>query len=121
MQDSKNSIAIQHKRPSKINDLDILWAIRDIPRHELSITKKGILSMFLACIGNRGTCHYNLDQLQEIMGIGQTGLRENLYWLEEKGYLKITRPAQYKRGAANEYSLNYELIISIAETYRWHK
>lgn len=108
----------KHKRPQNISDLDILWAIRDIPKSILCNTQKGILCMLLACIGNNSSCYYNMDQLINILGLSLTPMRNQLHELEDRMFIKITRPAKYYRGAANEYSLNYELILSTGKHFR---
>jgi len=106
-------------RPDEYSDLDIIWAIRDIPKSILNIKLKSILYTFVALIGNStNEWHYkSLDDLAEIIGIHKSNLSALLYAIEDLDFLKIKRPAKYLKGMSNEYQLNYELIVQTAKMY----
>jgi hypothetical protein len=101
-------------RPEGYTDLDLLWAIRDIPSSILCIKLKSILYSFVAIIGNSTNEWYykSLDDLGDIIGISGRRLQGLLHQLENFGFLLIKRPAKYNRGITNEYQLNYHLILS---------
>lgn len=101
----------------EINDLEILWAIRDIPKSILNLQRKGILLIFAACIGENEFCYYTMKQLQEKMGASERSLRDHFHYLEERGFLIIHRPKRYKNKDANQYSLNFNLIINCAKKH----
>lgn len=117
LNNSKSNKSIQSNRPKDISDLSVLWAIRDIPRSILNASQKGILCMFLACIGNKGFCYYSIKQLQDILGIGHTQIFSKLSYLENMNFLIVKRPPKYTKGSANEYRLNYKLIMETARLY----
>jgi AraC-like DNA-binding protein len=105
-------------RPKGISDLDILWAIRDIPKSILNSSRKGILSMFIAIIGQNERCTYSMAELEDKLGCTDRSLRENFHYLEEINFLIIERPSHYVKGAVNHYKINYEKILEEANLYR---
>lgn len=107
-------------RPAAYSDLDIIWAIRDIPKKILDIKLKSVLYTFVALIGNSTNEWYykGLDDLAEIIGMQKRRLPSLLYKLEDSDFLLINRPKKYLKGMTNEYQLNYELIVQTAKMYR---
>jgi hypothetical protein len=110
MKDTKNSA-----RPQGISDLNILWAIRDIPRSILNSTRKGILCMFVAIIGNNESCKYSQKELEDKLGSSERTIQDQVIYLEDAGFLTIIRPLSYIAGERNEYFLNYKFIIDTAK------
>lgn len=108
------------KKPENISDLDILWAIRDIPSKILDIKLKSILYTFVALIGNSQNEWYYKShiELAEIIGISARRLPKLLNQLEDLNLLFINRPKLYLKGDSNEYKLNYHLILSTAKMVR---
>ena len=104
-----------------ITDLNILWAIRDIHPSILNLNRKGILCLFLACIGTNKVCWYSMEQLELILGKSERRLRDDFHYLEDINFLFVKRPAKYSRGLSNEYRLNYKLILETAKKYKFDK
>lgn len=104
-------------RPEGYSDLDIIWAIRDIPSDILCIKLKSILYTFVAIIGNSTNEYYykSLDDLGAIIGISGRRLQPLLHTLEELDFLKIKRPKKYLKGLTNEYKLNYLAILQASK------
>lgn len=100
------------KRPEGISDLQILWAIRDIPKSILNLSQKGILAMFLAAIGNREYLFGDLKDLVNIFGLSERRLPAHFHTLEELDFIHIKRPRHYKMKETNEYRMNYVKILS---------
>lgn len=109
----KNKKFVPVAKKHSPTDLNIIWAIRDIPRHILNSSQKGILTMLLVTIGKNKKCHFSMKQLQDKLGSNERTLREQLHYLEEKDFIKIIRPETYKNGECNEYSVNIEHILLI--------
>lgn len=101
-------------RPAGINDLQVSWAIRDIPSSILEFKYKGLLWGLLSIIGNNESCYYSQSQLVKILGIGERTLQDHLYHLRDKKFISITAPDRKGRGYANEYLLNYSLIMEFS-------
>lgn len=101
-------------RPKGVNDLLVLWAIRDIPSAILTLPEKGILFLFSAIIGNKKHCDFSFSQLIEIMGASERGLRDYFKILEKKKFLLVKRSGTLGRGKTNKYQLNYGLILSFS-------
>lgn len=108
-------------RQKNISDLDIIWAIRDIPKSIINLPRKGILLIFVSLIGNRKSIKCGLKSLENSMGASERQLRDQFNSLEEIGFLLIKRPKTYVKGLVNEYGINYELLLSAAEYYREQK
>jgi hypothetical protein len=106
------------KEDIPLNDLHMIWAIRDISSSILDFKKKGILCLFVACIGKKKFCWRSMDQLAEIFGKSERRLREEFHCLEDMNFLIIDRPPIYSRGLSNHYSLNRELILETANQCR---
>jgi hypothetical protein len=102
----------------QITDLEVLWAIRDIPSVILNTKKKGILAMFVACIGMHKNTRWKMKNLENRLGGSERRLRDSFHDLEELGFLIVVRPKTYKRGETNEYYLDYEAIIEAARRYK---
>lgn len=102
----------------RITDLNVLWAIRDIPSSILNTKQKGILAMLMACIGTRKNTNWQMKNLEEKLGGKERTLRDHFHYLEDLQFLEVTRPKTYKKGETNEYSLNKEKIIEAAQKYR---
>ena len=113
MDNSKN-----YRKPKQISDLNILWAIRDIPRSILNLSQKGILSMFLAIMGNKSSFSLSMKELENKIGLTDANLIKQLHLLEDRCFIKINRPANYVKGQANEYFLNYVFILELADKCR---
>lgn len=107
-------------RPKNISDLDLIWAIRDIPKHILCIKLKCVLYTFVSLIGNSKNEWYykSIPSLANLMGYNDRRLPALLNQLEDLGFIFINRPASYKKGNTNEYKLNYNLILSTADDFR---
>lgn len=107
-------------RPEHLSDLDIIWAIRDIPTKVLCIKLKSILYTFVSLIGNSTNEYYykSHEDLAPIIGISSRRLPALLDKLENLKFLKIKRPKNYTKGDSNEYKLLYLNIIKEAEFFR---
>jgi hypothetical protein len=107
-------------KPENITDLDLFWAIRDIPSSILCIKLKSILYAFVALIGNSKKEWYfkSHESLAEIIGIKVRRLPNFLNMLEELNFLLIKRPKNYLKGNTNEYKLNYKKILSTGLKFR---
>jgi hypothetical protein len=107
-------------RPQGYSDLDLIWAVRDIPSKILCIKLKSIIYTFIALIGNSESQWYykSLPDLSEAIGISGRRLQDLLHKLEELGFIFINRPKKYLKGMSNEYQLNYQLILSTGGKFR---
>lgn len=104
----------QPAKKKQITSLELLWAIRDIPSSILNTTQKGILAMFVACVGIHHKTRWPMKQLEEKLGGKERTLRGHFHYLESIKFLNVSRPKNYKKGETNGYSLNKEEIIIIA-------
>jgi hypothetical protein len=104
-------------RPSEYSDLDIIWAIRDIPSHILCIKLKSVLYTFVALIGNSTNEWYykSAEDLAAKIGISRRRLQPLLCCLEDLNFLHINRPKKYLKGLTNEYKLNYLAIVKASK------
>ncbi len=93
-------------------DIKILWAIRDIPSTEIKSFEKFILTMLLACIGEKEYCWHSMESLSKICGMAEKNLRVHLKKLSEKQFIFIEKPQIYGRSKSNRYKLNVEKIYS---------
>jgi hypothetical protein len=98
-------------RPQGVNDLQVLWAIRDIPTSLITFEQRSLLYYFLSVLGNYEKCYYSISQLAKNTGMSKRWLTYRLKELEESKFLNINRPCNQGRGMANEYTLNYSLIL----------
>ncbi len=113
-------MAKKNGKPQHISDLDILWAIRDIPAPLLTMNIKSVLFTMLATIGN---CHnewyyHSYQQWAEKIGCSPRSLPKLMQSLEDMNFILIKRPNYYGNGDSNEYKLNYEFILRTAEHFR---
>lgn len=111
---SSRAVKESNLRPKGINDLHVLWAIRDIPSSFLNLAEKGALCLFSAIIGNKPSCAMSFPELAEIMGNSPRNLRYIFNKLENKKFIFVTRHNILGRGKNNTYQLNYELILSFS-------
>lgn len=107
-------------RTQGITDLDIIWAIRDIPRYILPIKLKSVLYTLVSLIGNspKEWFYHSHYDLSEKIGSSLRRTPDLLNSLECLDFIFIKRPAHYTKGDSNEYKLNYELIIETANRFR---
>lgn len=99
-------------RPDQVNDLQVSWAIREIPPSILEFKYKGLLWGLLSIIGNKLSCRYSQPQLADILGVSERQLQYLLAHLKDKKFIFIKEPKVKGRGYGNEYFLNYTLILS---------
>jgi AraC-like DNA-binding protein len=98
-------------RPKGINDLQVLWAIRDISSDLITFEERGLLWALLSIIGNRESTWYSIDQLSKLLGCSSRFLQYKFKSLEKLNLIQVKRPSCNGRGYANEYSLNYYEIL----------
>lgn len=106
-------------RPKNISDLNIIWAIRDIPKSILNLKLKGVLCMLVSIIGNSDSEYYYHSQfdLSKKFGCSIRSVPGYMNYLEEIGFISIKRPFHYTDGDSNEYKLNYEFILETASKF----
>jgi hypothetical protein len=102
-------------RPKNVNDLQILWAIRDIPADLITFEERSILNLLLSIIGNNEYCYYSLDELVEKFGASYSTFKRLLKSLTSKKFIQTIRPEKQGRGQNNHYILNYEVILNTAK------
>jgi DNA-binding MarR family transcriptional regulator len=104
-------------RPEGVNDLEVIWAIRNIPQSIISKANElCLLFLFVSIIGNRPSCWYNLDQLSEKARLSKNTLKKVLKSLLDKNLISIKKPEKYGRGISSEYTLNYQKILNASKT-----
>lgn len=99
-------------RPKGYSDLNILWAIRDLPSDLISWNERSVLWFLLSIIGNNESCIRTINQLSDKCGLSRSSLIRHLNSLVKSKFIQIYRPRNQGRGQANEYFLNYETILS---------
>lgn len=97
-------------RPKGVNDLQVMWAVRDIPSFLITFDQKSILLLFLSVIGNREYCDYSLPELCEIFSIKRTRLKSIINFLDKR-FLIIERSRLKGRSNTNQYRLDYRAIL----------
>ena len=95
-------------RPKDVSDLDVMWAIRDIPAFLIDLKQKGILYTLLAIIGNKEYCCYSQPEFAEILGTSVKTLKREIAHLETN-FLRVDR--SIGRTFRNKYYLEYDLIL----------
>jgi hypothetical protein len=93
----------------------IEWAIKNIPSTILNGHEKAILSTLHLCINNKKDTWHGYDSIAKMISFSADTVKRNIKTLEQKGFIKITRPAQYSRTQSNRYTLNYDHIMSYKE------
>ncbi|MHB9161375.1 MAG: hypothetical protein ACYC6W_10920 [Nitrosotalea sp.] len=100
-------------RPKDVNDLQIMWAIRDIPATILNLNQKALLFILATLIGNNEDCWYKSKNLCEKLGVSRHTLHRLLSHLEKQNLIFIDRPDHYTHNINNRYRLNYEQLLGI--------
>jgi hypothetical protein len=87
------------------NVLHLLWAIRDIPSSVLNVQEKIILYTLLSCVNKDNICWHSQITLSKMCSLSETSVKKYTKTLSQKGFIKISMPAQYNRANSNQYSL----------------
>ena len=102
-------------RPEGINDLQVMWAIRDIPADIITPNERLLLFILVTTIGNKGSCYDSVSDFANKTGLSERTIQYGLKSLSNKKLIKIKAPKLNGRGYANEYFLNYFAILGHSE------
>jgi hypothetical protein len=96
---------------SKINSLDLLHAIREIPKSVIKSNEKLVLFTLLACINGDNLTWHSMESIAKLACLSPRCVTTQLHSLAKKQLIKILPPKTYGTYSTNHYNLNTDQIL----------